>query len=192
MSRFNLRSTSAAAALHDGLQATSAASPAFRLSGLVAIGLLAVSAAASAVAGTVSVRETVNVAAPPAKAWNTIQDFMGWQKWHPAFAGTELVKGEGNTKGSVRLLTAKDGAQFTEELVSHDAATRTYQYRIIDSPAPVTGYLSTLQVKAHGGGSSVVWSSTFTVKPGTTDEDAKKAIAGIYRLGLDHLAAELK
>ena len=45
-----------------------------------------------------------------------------------SFAGTSMVKGEGHTKGAVRVLTAKDGGKFTEELVAYDARVR-YQTR---------------------------------------------------------------
>ena len=141
---------------------------------------------------SVTVSEKVDVAATPAKTWNRVQDFMAWPAWHPAFASTQLIKGDGNSKGSIRLLRAKDGAQFTEELLTHDARTRVVEYRILNSPAPVTGYVSTLQVREAPAGSSVVWSSSFKVKPGTSDADAKKAIAGIYRLGLDNLASVVK
>ncbi|HSC65983.1 MAG TPA: SRPBCC family protein [Caldimonas sp.] len=163
---------------------------------LVGGGLLVAEGASAAydeaVGQTVTVTEKVDVAATPAKTWDRIQDFMAWPAWHPAFASTQLVKGDGNAKGSIRLLTAKDGAQFTEELLTHDAQTRVVEYRILNSPAPVTGYVSTLQVKEAKAGSSVVWSSSFKVKPGTSDDDAKKAIAGIYRLGLDNLASVVR
>ena len=141
---------------------------------------------------SVTVTEKVDVAATPEKTWDRIQDFMAWPSWHPAFASTQLVKGDGNSKGSIRLLTAKDGAQFTEELLTHNGQTHVVEYRILNSPAPVTGYVSTLQVKEAKAGSSVVWSSSFKVKPGTSDADAKEAIAGIYRLGLDNLASVVK
>jgi hypothetical protein len=159
--------------------------------GLLMAGVTA--AAPAAVAGkTISVTEKVDLAASPSKTWDTIRDFMGWQVWHPAFASTQLVKGDGNTNGTVRLLSAKDGAQFTEELVSHDPISRSYKYRIMESPAPVADYESTLQVREHNGGSTVLWTSTFTVKPGTSEEEARKLISGIYRLGLDNLAGLLK
>ena len=91
------------------------------------VGLLMAGAAAGAQAAgkTVSVTEQVELAAAPAQTWAAIKDFNGWQAWHPAFASTEITKGQGNAKGTVRVLTAKDGARFTEELVSHNAASRT-------------------------------------------------------------------
>jgi Polyketide cyclase / dehydrase and lipid transport len=100
-----------------------------------------------------------------------------------------MVRGDGRTPGSVRLLITKDGGQFTEELVAFDAAARSYQYRIIESPAPVTDYVSTIQVKETQGGSTVVWSSQFNVKAGSSEADAKKLISGVYRAGLDNLAS---
>jgi hypothetical protein len=158
-----------------------------------ALGLLTVGAfAASADEHTVTVQETVQLTAAPAKTWDTIKDFSTWQLWHPAFAGTELVKGEGHTKGAVRVLSTKDGGKFTEELVAYDAGSRSFKYRIIESPAPVTGYVSTIEVRPSNGGSSVVWSSTFKVKPGTPEDDAKKLISGVYRAGLDNLASAVR
>ena len=157
--------------------------------------MLAAAASTGALAAdqTYSVTERVELSTAPAKTWDTIKDFKGWQAWHPAFAGTVITKGEGNAKGSVRELTTKDGAKFIEELEMHDAASRTYQYRIIESPLPITGYVSTLQVKpGHNGGSTVVWSSHFGVKSGASDDEMKKTIAGVYRAGLDNLAVATK
>ena len=151
--------------------------------------LMACAATGAAAAGKI---QSVDLAAAPSKTWDTIKDFSGWQGWHPAFASTAITKGEGNTKGTVRVLTTKDGAKFTEELVSYNAASRTYQYRIIDSPLPITDYVSTLEIKQHLAGSSVMWSSNFKVKAGASEEEMRKTIAGVYRAGLDNLASVMK
>ena len=158
------------------------------------LGILMTCAATGALAAgkTLSVTEKVDLAAAPSKTWDTIKDFNGWQAWHPAFASTEITKGEGNTKGTVRVLTTKDGAKFTEELVSHSAASRTYQYRIIESPLPITDYVSTLEITESKAGSSVMWSSNFKVKAGASEEEMKKTISGVYRAGLDNLASVVK
>ena len=156
-----------------------------------AVGLGALMAIASAVPAaerTVTVVETVQLATTATRTWDAIKDFSAWPSWHPAFAGTQMIQGDGKSKGAVRVLMTKDGGKFTEELVAFDAAARTYQYRIIESPAPVVDYVSTIQVKPTNTGSSVVWSSSFQVKPGTSDNDAKKLISGVYRAGLDNLA----
>ena len=154
--------------------------------------LMTVAAAVPAAERTVSVIETVQLAKAPSLAWSTIKDFDTWQAWHPAFASTQMLQGDGHSKGAVRVLTTKDGGKFTEELVAFDAAARSYQYRIIESPAPVTDYVSTIQVKETQAGSAVVWSSSFIVKAGTSEADAKKLISGVYRAGLDNLASVMK
>jgi hypothetical protein len=170
--------------------ATKAASGATSIRSL-GVGLLMAGSAAGAAAGTLSVSEEVELAASPARTWVMIKDFQRWQTWHPAFATTEITKGGGNVKGTVRALTTKDGAKFNEELLMHDAASRSYQYRIIDSPLPISGYVSTIEVKESQSGSRVVWSSNFTVNPGASDEAMKKTIAGVYRAGLDNLKASV-
>ena len=149
-------------------------------------------AVAQATDKTVSVTEAVNLSAPSSQTWEKIKEFNGWQAWHPAFASTKIISGRGNTKGTVRVLTTKDGAKFTEELVSYDAASHSYSYRITESPLPITDYVSKLEVKAVKGGSNVVWSSNFHVKDGASEEEMKKTISGVYRAGLDNLGAVAK
>ena len=87
------------------------------------------------------------------------------------------------------MLATRDGAKFTEELLAHDAAARSYQYRIIESPLPISNYVSKIEVQESKAGSRVVWSSSFNVNPGASDEEMKKTIAGVYRAGLDNLKA---
>ena len=151
--------------------------------------LMAVAGAVPAAERTVSVVETVQLDTAASRTWDAIKDFGTWQSWHPAFASTQMIQGDGQSKGAVRALMTKDGGKFTEELVAFDAAARTYQYRIIESPAPVADYVSTIQVKETPAGSTVVWSSHFNVKAGTSEADAKKLISGVYRAGLDNLAS---
>jgi len=151
------------------------------------VGLLLAGTAASAVAGSLSVTEEVELAASPAQTWAVIQDFRSWQTWHPAFVATEITRGEGNEKGSVRVLATRDGAKFTEELLSHDDVAHSYQYRILESPLPISDYVSKIQVTTSKMGARVTWSSSFNVDPGASAEDMKKTIAGVYRAGLDSL-----
>jgi hypothetical protein len=139
-----------------------------------------------------SVTEKVDLTTTPSATWAQIRDFNGWQHWHPAFAGTEITKGHGNAAGTVRVLSTKDGAKFIEELVSHDAGARTYKYRIIESPLPLVDYVSTLEVRENKVGSTVIWSSQFGVRPGASGEEMQRAIAGVYRAGLDSLAGSPK
>jgi hypothetical protein len=159
---------------------------------LVAGLALAVGANAVWAGNALSVREKVEVSVPPEKAWDMIKDFDSWQSWHPAVASTEITSGKGNTRGTVRVLTTKDGAKITEKLMRYQPKGFAYTYSIIDSPLPVTDYVSTLQVKAAKSGSVVIWASHFKAKEGTADADAAKAIRDIYLAGLNNLKAKLK
>jgi len=93
---------------------------------------------------------------------------------------------------AVRVLAARDGARFTEELLLHEDVSHVVQYRILQSPLPITNYVSSLKVQSTYEGSQVIWSSTFQVDAGAREEDIKKAIAGVYRAGLDHLGAVIR
>jgi uncharacterized protein YndB with AHSA1/START domain len=155
----------------------------------LAVGLLATSGFA---ANVLSLKEKVELTAPPQKVWELIKDFDGWQNWHPAVASTEITSGKGNTHGTVRVLTTKDGAKITERLDRYQPKIFSYTYRITDSPLPVTDYVSTLQVKATKSGSVVTWSSHFKAKEGTPDADALKTMRDIYTAGLYSLREKVK
>jgi mxaD protein len=158
-----------------------------------ALGLAIALIATSGLAGSVlSVKEKVELPVPPDKAWAMIKDFDGWQNWHPAIASTEILSGKGNTRGTVRVLTTKDGAKITERLDRYQPKGFSYTYRITDSPLPLTDYVSTIQVKSSKSGSVVMWSSHFKAKEGTEDAEALKTVRGMYTAGLDNLKAKLK
>lgn len=157
------------------------------------VGLAIAVMAGSVLAGNVlSVKERVELSAPPQKVWELIKDFDGWQNWHPAIASTEITSGKGNAHGTVRVLTTKDGAKITERLEHYQPKNFLYTYRIMDSPLPVTDYVSTIQVKPGKDGSVVTWSSRFKAKEGTEDAEATKTMRGIYRAGLDNLKTKFK
>ncbi|WP_374544714.1 SRPBCC family protein [Rhodoblastus sp.] len=137
----------------------------------------------------VKVTETVKLAAPPAQVWEKIGHFSDLS-WHPAVKSTEAS--DGDKADSQRRLDL-GGPILWEAIVSNKPASHSYSYRILDNGSnqkvlPVTGYVSTITVKPDGQGSEVVWSSTFSPAPGTEGEAARKAIAGVYRGGLDALA----
>ncbi len=130
--------------------------------------------------------ETVDVKAPPDKVWGTVKDFDKWQDWHPAVASTDIAKGGNNRRGTVRVLKLNGGGEIKETLTGWNHRAKRQSYVINESPLPVHHYTSTMAVTRHKGGSRVTWSSTFHAK-GASDDDAKKAIKGVYRAGFDNL-----
>ena len=138
-----------------------------------------------------SVTESVELADAPADVWQRIGRFED-MRWHPAVARLEMVDDLPAKAGSRRLLTTVDGAQLLEVLISHSDAQRAYRYQIRISPLPVADYDSTIGIEAiAGGGCTVTWRSTFhRLEASGLDDDAVRAIvSGIYRTGLDVLAA---
>lgn len=70
----------------------------------------------------------------------------------------------------------------------------SYIYRLVDSPLPLTDYLSSVTVKPNGEGSEVIWTVTFRRKNAadtTPEEESDQAaiglLSGVYRGGLDNL-----
>jgi mxaD protein len=144
--------------------------------------------------------ESVIIKASPAKVWATIRDFDGLNKWHPGFASDELVSGGNAQVGAVRKLTIKDGPSFTEKLLAYDDAGHSYRYQIVESPLPITDYVSKITVRSEGGGmTKVIWSGTFKRKnpadnppEAESDAGAIKLVKGVYRGGLDNLKKMLE
>lgn len=144
--------------------------------------------------------ESVVIKAAPEKVWAAVKDFDGLNKWHPGFAKDEIVSGGNGQVGSVRKLTIKDGPSFTEKLLSFDDANRTYRYKIIESPLPITDYVSRVTVHTAGNGTTkVTWSGTFKRKnpadnppEAESDAGAIKLVKGVYRGGLDNLKKMLE
>jgi carbon monoxide dehydrogenase subunit G len=158
----------------------------------LAIGLLAASTLTAAAGQKEKVTETVKLDAPPAKVWARIGHF-GDLSWHPAVKKTEAS--DGDKLDSQRRLDL-GGPVLWEALVSHNDAEHKYRYRILDNGEnqkvlPVSHYVSTIQVKPSGQGSEVIWVATFEPAAGATAEAAKKAVAGVYRGGLDNLGKAL-
>lgn len=143
-----------------------------------------------------TVDETVEIKAPPAKVWGKISQFGDLGAWLPPVKKTEIVEGKDNTPGAVRLLTTQDGGTVTEKLLKYSAKKRMMQYAITGGVLPVSDYTATITVKPGAGKdtSLVIWHAHFkrkdhsdTPKTGEDDETASKTIHAIFRAGLDNL-----
>jgi uncharacterized protein YndB with AHSA1/START domain len=149
---------------------------------LLATGLVALPAQA------LEVRQTVAVTAPPEEVWQVIGDFCAIADWHPVVG--QCAQSEQNGV-AMRTLTTVDGGVLVEKRVQYSDEGMSYTYEIIDSPLPVTDYVSTLAVMAGADGSLVTWSGEFAAK-GAPDEQAIEVISGIYQAGLAALKDQLR
>ena len=152
-----------------------------------AVSALLLTTAMTIFAADLTVSKSVTVNASPETTWKMIGDFNHLDVWHPVVVASKLLQGSDNVAGAERLLTLGNGATITEELVSHNNGAESYTYKIVKSPLPIANYVSTIRVaSADKGKATVTWSSTFDAK-GVKDDEAVKAITGIYVAGLNNL-----
>jgi len=140
----------------------------------------------------ITLTKSVTTTASPDKAWAVVSQFDGISTWLPGTVSSPAD--HGNDIGSVRTITLKaDGnPTITEKLTAYNAKKRTYSYDIeqVDPKVlPVTNYHSTIKVTNGKKGTKVVWQGDFDAAAGTKDNAAKKAVAGIYKSGLDNIKA---
>lgn len=142
-----------------------------------------------------SVKQSIEINANPDDVWAKARDYGDAGAWHPAVKKTEILGGENNKVGAIRMLTLQDGGQIREKLLAYDMKKRSFRYEILDGVMPVRKYVATISVaKTKDGKSVVTWQSSFkrkdesaTPAPGQGDEDVTKLITGIYKMGLDNL-----
>ena len=116
--------------------------------------------------------------------WREIGSFQNVGSWHPLLTS---VSGFGETTGSVRNVTSRDGQKQIERLREINRAEHYYRYDVISTPMPVSQYKGELRVQDCGDRTSrVVWSSAFRAKSG--DESATaEMVRKFLQAGLDSL-----
>jgi hypothetical protein len=121
---------------------------------------------------------------PADTLWKTIGGFNALPQWHPAVTKSEAT---GETKGSTRTLSLAGGGSLVERLEESSAANKLYRYSILSGPLPVADYVAEIHVKDNGDGTSTLeWSSEFKPKE-AAENDAVKAIQGVYQAGFENL-----
>ena len=117
--------------------------------------------------------------------WQAMGSFAAIGQWHPMM---EKVESQGEQKGSLRTLQLIGGAKLVERLEEISPRERLYRYSIIESPLPITNYVSEIRVKDNGDGTSTVeWSSDFEVNSTTGATDVVKTMQEVYQAGRDNL-----
>jgi hypothetical protein len=136
----------------------------------------------------IELERKVEVAAPPDEVWQVIGDFCAIADWHPVIASCQIeAQGGGEI---LRILMTEDQGILREQLLQMDEGARSYTYSILESPLPVSGYVSTLGVLDGDAPdmATVVWASQFAAE-GMSEQEASAVIAGIYEAGLQSLKA---
>jgi polyketide cyclase/dehydrase/lipid transport protein len=129
----------------------------------------------------VTVKKRIEAPGLPPDIWEFVGGFCAIKDWHPAVAECAETK-EGDV--TFRTLTLKDGAKIKEKLTGTEDLS--YSYEIVEGPLPVTNYSSKLWIEEDDepDRSVIYWQSEFDPADGTSEEDAKKIIAGILGDGV--------
>lgn len=131
-----------------------------------------------------SVSEAAELNVPADVVWKTLGDFGAADRYLDLVERCELQRNGGSVE---RLLHLRGGGLVHERLVLACPQDRALRYTIVDSPLPVADYVSTVRVDAIDGDRCLVsWSATFDPR-GAGEEQARDAVAAIYRMGFDGL-----
>jgi mxaD protein len=95
---------------------------------------------------------SVDVAAPPERAWTLVGDPLSVPLWYPQYVRCEL-------DGDVRRAWNVDGAELVERLFDRDEGRRFFSYEIV-SGLPLRSYVASFEVVPEGSGSRIVWRVT--------------------------------
>jgi hypothetical protein len=132
-----------------------------------------------------NIDESLVIAASPDAVWQLSGDPGAVADWLPAIEKSHL-------DGDLRYATfAGGGGEATERIVEHNDAQRYYVYEYLTGPLPLKFYRSRFAVSEHPDGAIINWSAEFGA--GSPEEEAAlaEAIAGIYRAGMEELAARV-
>jgi len=121
--------------------------------------------------------------------WGAIRDF-GNVSWLP---GDPDFESEGEGAGMIRTIRTGPLPTVREQLHEIDEENRLIRYAVIEgNPMPVRDYVGTMQAIDLGGERSrLVWSSTWE-PDGISEEDATKAVHGLYAGVLAVMKANLE
>ena len=101
--------------------------------------------------------------APISRVWSAVRAFDGVADWNPGVTAARLEQGSPTSVGAIRHLDIADGTVFRETLKAHSDIEHFYTYDILDSPLPVTGYVSTHRFLpiTHTNQTLGIWESWF-------------------------------
>ncbi|MDP2903695.1 MAG: SRPBCC family protein [Methylovulum sp.] len=151
--------------------------------------------------------EDITINAPAEKVWSLIKNYDD-MSWLPAIKST--TADNGNNKGSIRVLTLKDGGTITEELKKYDDKKRSYAYKITEMSTlktithsgaeekvpvfPVDNYAASIELEAKGDITVVAWKAGYyraymnnNPPEEMNEEAANSAVTAILKSGLANL-----
>ena len=118
------------------------------------------------------------------RVWSAVRNFDGVVNWNPGVERAELETGASTSVGAIRNLQIPDGTFFRETLLAHSDLEHFYTYDILESPLPVTGYVSTHRFLpiTHTGQTLGIWESWFSCDP-AVEADMDNIVGDVIYIG---------
>lgn len=132
--------------------------------------------------------------APIDRVWAAVRAFDGVANWNPAVSAARMESGAPTATGAIRHLDIADGSVFRETLLAHSDHAHFYTYDILESPLPLSNYISTHRLLpiTHSSETLGIWESTFDCAPDQSEAMEKIVGDQIYIGGMHGLNDYLK
>lgn len=128
--------------------------------------------------------------APAAKVWEYIRDFNGLPKWHPRIRDSRIEEALPSDKvGCIRNFHLQNGDALREQLLGLSDYDMFYTYTILESPMPLTDYISTLRLTPITDGERCFgeWSAEFSCDPANEADLVTGVGTNVFQGGFDAL-----
>lgn len=93
-------------------------------------------------------REEIEIAVAPDKAWTLLSDFAAAHRYVPGIASSKM-------SGMTRICVMPDGQEIHEAISDVSPGGRSYRYEHVKTPMPVKQSGGCFSVSAHGSGCKV-------------------------------------
>ncbi len=131
---------------------------------------------------------------PIDRVWETLRDFNGHDRWHPAVRESHIERGRhADTVGCVRRFRLADGSELREQLLALSDAGTSLTYCLLDTPVPLFNYVATLRLLPVTDGDRTFWQweSTFSTRRGEDGEMRHLVGEQIYQAGFEAIRNSL-
>lgn len=131
------------------------------------------------------------------KVWPILSQFDGFLKNFPeAFSASDIIEGEGNNVGSVRVLVAPlpngEKLEVTERLLHFDDVNHTTSYNMEKCNHGWTGYAGHVSAKSFEDGKTLVsWGCEVDPISGDTEEEFLPRQKGFFEFLLQLLTKKV-
>jgi hypothetical protein len=126
------------------------------------------------------------------RVWAIIRDFNGLPSWHPAFCDSSIEDGRpSDAVGCVRSFHLKSGGHLRERLLTLSDRDHICTYTILESPFPISDYVSTIQLLpvTDTNQTYAQWTGEFNCTP-DVERDLINTVRGVYLGGFDFLKSD--